>query len=81
MLKELAYASFPSAYRLEHLTKLCMNSLSAQVAASGLIVNSMGWVEDLGYQLLQHTIRALAIDVVLVVGAERLFHSLQQSLS
>lgn len=52
-----------------------------QVAASGLIVNSMGWIEDLGYQLLLHTIRALEIDVVLVVGAERLFHNLQQALS
>ena len=51
------------------------------MAASGLVVNSMGWIEDLGYQLLLHSIRALSIDVVLVVGAERLFHTLQQALS
>lgn len=27
-----------------------------QARAAGLVVNSMGWVEDLGYELLRHTI-------------------------
>jgi polyribonucleotide 5'-hydroxyl-kinase len=37
-------------------------------AAAGLIVNTCGWVEGLGLELLRHCIRALAIDIVLVVG-------------
>eukprot|EP00887_Chlorella_sp_A99_P003151 scaffold9.g3151.t1 len=51
-------------------------SQDAQVRAAGLMINSMGWVEDLGYELLLHTIRTLKVDVVLVVGSERLHSQL-----
>ena len=49
-----------------------------QAAASGLIINSMGWVVDLGYDLLLHTIRTLRADIVLVLGDDRLYANLQQ---
>lgn len=48
-------------------------------AAAGMIVNSMGWVEGLGYQLLLHSIETLQINSVLVVGQDRL-HSQMHSL-
>ena len=50
---------------------------SMQVAASGMVINSMGWIEDLGFELLVHSIQALSIDIILVLGAERLFFQLQ----
>ena len=53
-------------------------SLCLQAAASGLIINSMGWVQDLGYDLLLHTLHALKVDVVLVLGDDRLYANLQK---
>ncbi len=44
----------------------------AAARAAGLFVNTMGWVEKGGYDLLLHAIKALHIDVVLVLGNEAL---------
>lgn len=44
--------------------------------ASGLLINSMGWVEGLGYELLCHAARALKVDALLVLGADRLHSQL-----
>jgi polyribonucleotide 5'-hydroxyl-kinase len=41
---------------------------NAHAAASGCIINTMGWVDGVGYELLVSTIRALQADVVLVIG-------------
>ena len=48
--------------------------------AAGMVINSMGWVEALGYELLIHSIETMKVDVVLVVGQERLFNQLQTQL-
>ena len=48
--------------------------------AAGLIVNSMGWVEDLGYDLLLHSIQVFKADIVVVVGDERLYSQLGTEL-
>ena len=54
---------------------------SARAArAAGWLVNWMGWVDDAGYDLLRHAIDALGVDVVLVVGHDRLFARLQAEL-
>lgn len=45
-----------------------------------MVINSMGWVEDLGYELLRHTITTLRADVVLVVGDDRLYSRLSAEL-
>ena len=50
-----------------------------QVGAAGMVINTMGWVEGLGFQLLMHAIQAMQADVVLVVGQDRLFQQLQAS--
>lgn len=48
-----------------------------QTAAAGMMINTMGWVEDLGFQLLLHTITAMRANIVLVVGQDRLLRQLQ----
>uniref|UniRef100_A0A1D2A6U4 Protein CLP1 homolog n=1 Tax=Auxenochlorella protothecoides TaxID=3075 RepID=A0A1D2A6U4_AUXPR len=53
----------------------------AKVAASGMMVNTMGWIEGDGYSLLRHTIASLAADVVLVVGSDRLHSQLSSDLA
>jgi polyribonucleotide 5'-hydroxyl-kinase len=44
--------------------------------SSGIIVNGCGWIEDMGYELMKHTIQALNINVVLVMGHDRLYSML-----
>jgi polyribonucleotide 5'-hydroxyl-kinase len=41
--------------------------------ASGLIINTCGWIDATGYDLLMHCISAFAVDVVLVMGHDKLF--------
>lgn len=49
--------------------------------SSGILVNTMGWVEGLGYELLLHAVKALKINTVIVVGQDRLHSQLKRSLS
>ena len=49
---------------------------NVDVQAAGCVINTMGWVEGLGYDLLLGAIDALKADVVLVVGQERLYNQL-----
>ncbi|KAI3429530.1 hypothetical protein D9Q98_005618 [Chlorella vulgaris] len=65
--------------RLAHVLELRAQS-DAQVRASGLFVNSMGWITDLGYELLKHTVQSLKCGVVLVVGDERLYSQLSADM-
>lgn len=45
--------------------------------ASGLIVNGCGWIEDVGFELMTHAVSALRINVILVMGHDRLYSMLQ----
>ena len=45
-----------------------------------MVVNTMGWVDGLGYELLLHAVAALRADVVLVVGQDRLYSQLSSEL-
>lgn len=40
---------------------------------SGAIVNTMGFIDGVGYDLLLDTVKALAADIVVVMGNDRLF--------
>jgi polynucleotide 5'-kinase involved in rRNA processing len=40
----------------------------------------MGWITDLGYELLKHTVQSLKCGVVLVVGDERLYSQLSADM-
>ena len=44
-----------------------------EARASGMVVNTCGWTDGEGYELLLHAIRTFKIDVVLVLDQERLF--------
>lgn len=45
-----------------------------------MVINTMGWIEDLGYELLLHSINTLKADVVLVVSQDRLYNQLRNHL-
>ncbi|KAG5176702.1 Pre-mRNA cleavage complex II protein Clp1-domain-containing protein [Tribonema minus] len=45
-------------------------------AAAGTVVNTCGWVDGLGLELLRHCIDALSIDIVLVMGHDKLYAEL-----
>lgn len=74
----------PDLYRylVERLASLMdrRTQQNAKVRADGMIINTMGWAEGLGYQLLLHSIETLKADVVLVVGQDRLHSQLRNQL-
>jgi len=49
-----------------------------EVRSSGLIINTCGWVDGLGYELLIYSINSLSANIVLVIDHERLFNDLQK---
>ena len=53
------------------------NMLTQVVGAAGMLINTMGWVDGLGFELLLHTITAMKANIVLVVGEDRLLTQLQ----
>ena len=44
--------------------------------ASGIVVNTNGWIQEDGYSLLLHAAKALQISVILVMGHDRLYSML-----
>jgi polyribonucleotide 5'-hydroxyl-kinase len=61
--------------QVDHLAKTINSRLQHDdnANASGIIVNTNGWIRDEGYELLLHTAKALSISVILVLGHDRLF--------
>ncbi|EFJ41740.1 hypothetical protein VOLCADRAFT_67961, partial [Volvox carteri f. nagariensis] len=51
-----------------------------RAAASGIIINTFGWVDGPGYDLQKHIIQTFQCDVVLVMEQDRLHATLQQDL-
>jgi len=49
---------------------------NAEAKTSGLVINTCGWVDGLGYELLLNAIETTKSDVVLVMDQERLFNDL-----
>eukprot|EP00804_Cyclotella_cryptica_P002735 CCRYP_009646-RA/>CCRYP_009646-RA protein AED:0.42 eAED:0.42 QI:0/-1/0/1/-1/1/1/0/516 len=73
-------SAHPDLYKAQ-MDKLAM-AVDARLAgdvdarASGIIVNTSGWIEDVGYTYLLHAMEAFRINVVLVVGHDRLYSML-----
>ncbi|XP_023708875.1 polyribonucleotide 5'-hydroxyl-kinase Clp1 isoform X1 [Cryptotermes secundus] len=44
--------------------------------ASGVIINTCGWVKGDGYKQLTHVAQAFEVDIILVLDQERLYHEL-----
>eukprot|EP00735_Rhodelphis_limneticus_P013986 TRINITY_DN795_c0_g1::TRINITY_DN795_c0_g1_i1::g.18441::m.18441 TRINITY_DN795_c0_g1::TRINITY_DN795_c0_g1_i1::g.18441 ORF type:complete len:443 (-),score=27.52,sp/Q9SR06/CLP1_ARATH/44.27/2e-129,Clp1/PF06807.9/1.3e-43,MobB/PF03205.9/3.6e-13,ABC_tran/PF00005.22/0.013,ABC_tran/PF00005.22/1.3e+04,AAA_17/PF13207.1/0.33,AAA_17/PF13207.1/9.3e+03 TRINITY_DN795_c0_g1_i1:28-1167(-) len=49
-----------------------------QIAAAGMIINTMGWIDGLGYNLLLHTLKSFGVDAIFVLGHDRLYQDLLQ---
>ena len=47
----------------------------------GIIVNTCGWIDGPGYDVILHCIQTLSIDVVLVMSHDRLYSSLLSSVA
>ncbi|KAL8172367.1 hypothetical protein V2J09_024171 [Rumex salicifolius] len=50
---------------------------NAESRAAGLVINTMGWIEGTGYELLLHAIDTFSADVILVLGQEKLYSMLK----
>ena len=51
------------------------------LAAAGAIINTCGWVEGLGFEILMGVIERSRADTVLVLGHERVYHELRRALA
>jgi polyribonucleotide 5'-hydroxyl-kinase len=49
--------------------------------SSGMIVNTNGWIQNEGFDLLLHTVTALRINIVLVMGHDRLYSMMKNSIA
>jgi len=49
---------------------------SEKARTSGLFINTCGWIDGVGYELLVHAINSFGADLVLVLDQERLFSDL-----
>jgi polyribonucleotide 5'-hydroxyl-kinase len=49
--------------------------------ASGIIINTCGWVDGEGYNLILHCIQEFNVDVVLVMDQDKLYSSLSSHLA
>jgi len=52
--------------------------ISARTA--GLVINTVGWVDSLGYDILLHSIKTLGADIVVVMGHDKTFAQLNEDL-
>jgi polyribonucleotide 5'-hydroxyl-kinase len=48
--------------------------------ASGIIVNTSGWIDGLGINVLFHIIHTLSIDIILVMNHDKLYSSLSSEI-
>lgn len=52
--------------------------VDADAQASGVIINTCGFTEGIGYQAIVHAVHAFQVDTILVLGDERLHSELQR---
>jgi len=75
----------PHLYRLQmglladSINRRNVDNIDAR--AAGLVINTCGWVDGLGYQLLLDAIDAMKVDYVAVIDHERLYNDLTQAYS
>ena len=49
--------------------------------SSGMIVNTCGWVDAQGYELIKFTVETLSADLVLVLDNEKIYSDLNKEYS
>ncbi|PON95886.1 P-loop containing nucleoside triphosphate hydrolase [Trema orientale] len=67
---------------VKELSQLLERQFSGNVEsrAAGMVINTMGWIEGVGYELLLHAIETFNVNVVLVLGQEKLCSMLRDVL-
>ncbi|KAM7511383.1 hypothetical protein LguiB_010258 [Lonicera macranthoides] len=53
---------------------------NAESRAAGMVINTMGWIDGVGYELLKDAIKTFDATVVLVLGQEKLYSMLRDVL-
>lgn len=64
------------------LSEVCFDRLQAnkKASASGIIINTCGWVKGEGYKLLTHAAQVFEVDTILVLDQERLYNELDRDM-
>ncbi|KAI3468107.1 hypothetical protein Pfo_024770 [Paulownia fortunei] len=67
---------------VKELTQILERQFAGNVEsrAAGMVINTMGWIEGVGYELLLHAIDTFNATVVLVLGQEKLWSMLKDVL-
>lgn len=59
---------------------LTSDFFSLAVAASGVVINTCGWIKNEGYKSLTHVAQAFEVDVIIVLDQERLYNELVRDI-
>jgi polyribonucleotide 5'-hydroxyl-kinase len=51
-----------------------------EARSSGVIINTSGWIDDGGFDVLLYCIKVFAIDIILVMGNDKLYSSLSSTV-
>ena len=64
------------------LAEVCADRLQSnkKAKASGLVINTCGWVKAGGYKILIHAAQAFEVDTILVLDQERLYNELVRDM-
>ncbi|KAI8381040.1 Pre-mRNA cleavage complex II protein Clp1-domain-containing protein [Radiomyces spectabilis] len=65
--------------RLAHSVK-CRIAADEESRTSGLIIDTAGLIDQVGYELIQHAIQEFSVNVVIVLGHERLYSDMTRIL-
>ncbi|KAF7990682.1 hypothetical protein HCN44_000487 [Aphidius gifuensis] len=67
---------------VSRLAEVCSERLQGnkKARASGIIINTCGWINGEGYKLLTHAAQALEVDAILVLDQERLYNELVRDM-
>lgn len=70
-------------YLQQQLAKAVKRRLAndEEVNAAGCVINTGGWVDGAGFDLLVDTVKEFDVDVVLVIGQDRLYSRLQSAFT
>lgn len=52
-----------------------------EVNSSGFVINTCGFIEGVGFRLLEHAVQAFQVDIVLVLGQDRLYSEFKRALN
>ena len=56
-------------------------ALDLDARGSGVVINTCGWVEDMGYELILHAAAKLKVDLIVVLGQDRLYQQLEADMA